>query len=53
MRSSEGLADSVLDGYDDSLHGPNTGVVLGEGDPEFNRSKLDVEGRDYLYFGVN
>ena len=46
VRASEGLADRVLDGPDDSLHRPNSSVVLGEGDPEFNRGKLDVEGGD-------
>ena len=53
MRASEGLADCVLDGPDDSLHCPNSSVVLGEGDPEFNRGKLDVEGGDHLHHGVN
>ena len=47
MRASEGLADCVLYGSDDSLHCPNTSVVFGEGDPEFNRPSND------LHLGVN
>ena len=43
MRASEGLADRVLDGSDDSLHCSNASVVLGEGD------KLDVEVGDFFF----
>ena len=56
VRASEGFADSVLDGSDDPLHCPNTSVMLGECDPEFNRCKFDVESGNDLHlseYGVD
>ena len=53
MRPSERFADCVLDETNDPLHCPNSSVVLGEGDPELDGGKLDVEGGDHLHLGVN
>ena len=47
------LADGVLDRRNYSLHWSNSGVVLGEGDPEFDRLELDVEAGDNLQYSVD
>ena len=48
--SDAGLAHSVLDGPNDSLHSPNVGVMLGQSSFEFYGGELEVEGGYHLHF---
>ena len=49
MRSWDWIADSVLDGSNDSLHCSNASMMLGESDCELDGGELDVEGWDHLH----